>query len=257
MRPCPGDTKPVLGRRRVREIQPPSTLPQLTKTADQTVRVAKAIRLAIVSGGFVAGERLVPERLATELGVSRPPVTAALRQLEREDLVTIGKNGRPYVAGLTPRYVADMYSFRMMLDQTIVSSVAAKPFPVDAGERLHSIVALMKIRAREGDLATFVDLDMDFHTVYLSLAGNRFLARAWEALSDTAYAILTVTDRLSQALPCIADIHEEILSSIQAADAPWNLAALYRHYQFGEAVLADRDLELWHPRMQSEAECSA
>jgi DNA-binding GntR family transcriptional regulator len=241
----------------VREHDPPSTLPRLTKAADQTARVTEALRLAIVGRGFVSGERLVPERTAAELGVSRPPVIAALRQLEREGLVTIGKNGRPYVVGLTPRYVADMYRFRMMLDQTVVSSVADKPLPVDAIDRLQSIVAFMKVRAHEGDLSAFVDLDMDFHTFYLSLADNRFLASAWDAISDIAYAILTVTDRLSQALPFIAALHEEILLSIHAADVPRNLAALRGHYQFGEDVLADRDLEPSHAHVKSAAERSA
>jgi DNA-binding GntR family transcriptional regulator len=145
----------------------------------------------------------------------------------------------------------------MMLDQTMVTSVADKPLPVDAIERLQSIVALMKVRAHEGDLSVFVDLDMDFHTLYLSLADNRFLASAWDAISDIAYAILSVTDRLSQALPFIAGLHEEILLSIHAADEPRNLAALHKHYQFGEDVLADRDLEPPHPHAQSAAERSA
>lgn len=89
--------------------------------------MAEVLCLAIVSRGFVPAEHLVPERIATELGVSRPPAIAALRQPDREGLVTIGNNGRPYVVGPTPRYVADMHRFRMMLDQTIVSSVADKP----------------------------------------------------------------------------------------------------------------------------------
>src|SRR5207253_2110622 len=97
-------------------------------------RVASVLRVAIVGGDLAAGERLVPERIADELGVSRPPVMAAMRQLQREGLVTIGGNGRPYVAGLTPKYVSDLYRFRLLLDEA--ATVAALHQHYEAGERL-------------------------------------------------------------------------------------------------------------------------
>lgn len=107
MRHCPGDTIRVLWRRPVSERNQSSTLHHPTKAADQALGVAEILRRAILSRGFVSGEHLIPERIATELGVSRALVIAALRQLDREGLVTIGNNGRPYVGGPTPRSVAD------------------------------------------------------------------------------------------------------------------------------------------------------
>ncbi len=221
------------------EPDPPGVLPFLARPAERAVQVAAALRVAIVSGDLAAGGRLVPERIAAEMGVSRPTVIAAVRRLAREGLVTIGQNGRPYVVGLTPRYVADLYHFRMALDQAVVSTIAEQALPAEAVDRLQDITALMKLRAHQGDLSAFAGLDLDFHTTYLSLAGNQFLAGAWEAISDVAYALLTVTDRLSQALPLIAGIHEEIFLGLRAADGPRVVAALQRHYQTGENILAD------------------
>src|SRR5690242_21122684 len=90
------------------------SLPPLDRPADLAARIAASLRVAIVGGDLAAGERLVPERIAAEVRASRPPVMAAMRRLEREGLVTIGSNGRPYVVGLTPKYVADLYRFRLL-----------------------------------------------------------------------------------------------------------------------------------------------
>jgi hypothetical protein len=64
------------------------------------------------------------------------------------------------------------------------------------------------------------------------------LDSAWQAISDVAYALLTATDRLSQELPLVADIHEEILLGLSATDGARVIAALHRHYQAGEVLLA-------------------
>lgn len=49
--------------------------------------VADTLRGAIVSGGIPSGSNLVEADLADRFGVSRGPVRAALRELDREGLV--------------------------------------------------------------------------------------------------------------------------------------------------------------------------
>jgi DNA-binding GntR family transcriptional regulator len=213
------------------------SLPPLDHPADVAARVASVLRVAIVGGDLAAGERLVPERIADELGVSRPPVMAAMHQLQREGLVTIGANGRPHVAGLTPKYVADLYRFRLLLDEAVVASVLGRVSP-EAEAQLRSITVEMAARAEEGALTLFAELDLAFHTAFLALADNQFLLGAWQAMSDVAYALLTVTDRLYALLPQIAGFHQAILDGLCAGDVAATLAALHQHYETGERLLA-------------------
>ena len=213
------------------------SLPPLDRPADVAARVASVLRVAIVGGDLAAGERLVPERIADELGVSRPPVMAAMRQLQREGLVTIGGNGRPYVAGLTPKYVRDLYRFRLLLDEAVVATVLGR-VPPEAEARLRSVTAEMAARAEEGALTLFAELDLAFHTACLALADNQFLLGAWQTMSDVAHALLTVTDRLYAPLPQIAGFHQAILDGLCAGDEAATLAALHQHYEAGERLLA-------------------
>ena len=48
-----------------------------------------SLRSAILSGQYQPGERLVEDRLSTEMGVSRVPIREALRQLATEGLVAV------------------------------------------------------------------------------------------------------------------------------------------------------------------------
>lgn len=219
------------------EVQHALSLPPLDRPADLTARIAASLRVAIVGGDLAAGERLVPERIAVELGVSRPPVMAAMRRLEREGLVTIGSNGRPFVVGLTARYVADLYRFRLLLDGAVVSAVLGC-VPAEAEAYLRRIIAEMAARAEEGAIDSFAELDLTFHTAFLALADNQFLLGAWQAMSDVAHALLIVTDRLYALLPQLAGFHQAILNGLCAGDEAATLAALHQHYETGEHALA-------------------
>ena len=54
--------------------------------------VLDEIRMKILRGELVPGERIVEQELASEFGVSRGPVREALRQLEEEGLVEYARN---------------------------------------------------------------------------------------------------------------------------------------------------------------------
>src|SRR5437763_13026677 len=92
------------------------SLPPLDRPADVAARVASVLRVAIVGGDLAAGERLVPERIAEELGVSRPPGMAARRQLQRAGHVTTGGNGRPFAGGPSTKCGRARYRCRLPSD---------------------------------------------------------------------------------------------------------------------------------------------
>lgn len=237
------------------------------KPADASGRAATILRHAIVGGDLVDGERLIAEQIAEEIGISRPLVMIAMRQLEREGLVRIGGNGRPYVTGLTSRYLADLYSFRFTLDQAVIPTIAGG-VPADAIAGLDQIMSSMDARAQEGALTAFVELDMAFHTAFLGLGCNQFLLNALQSVGDVTFTVLTVTDRLFALRPHVADVeeemmrrarvrahaqaglpqvargHREILDAVRRGDAGHALDALRSHYENGEDVLIGQTRDL-------------
>ena len=67
------------------------------------------VRAAIVENRYPPGRRLVEQRIAAELGLSRTPVREALRMLEAEGLVVSERNRGAMVRPLSSTEVEDLY----------------------------------------------------------------------------------------------------------------------------------------------------
>jgi GntR family transcriptional regulator, trigonelline degradation regulator len=74
------------------------------------------LRSAILAGRFAAGARLVEAELCRLLGVSRPSVREALRQLEAERLVVITPFKGPAVAKIDWPEAEQIYEVRALLE---------------------------------------------------------------------------------------------------------------------------------------------
>jgi len=74
------------------------------------------LRNAILAGQFAPGARLVEAELCRLLGVSRPSVREALRQLEAERLVVITPFKGPAVARIEWPEAEQIYEVRALLE---------------------------------------------------------------------------------------------------------------------------------------------
>ncbi|HWD15746.1 MAG TPA: GntR family transcriptional regulator, partial [Casimicrobiaceae bacterium] len=74
------------------------------------------LRNAILTGRFAPGARLVEAELCRLLGVSRPSVREALRQLEAERLVVITPFKGPAVARIEWPEAEQIYEVRALLE---------------------------------------------------------------------------------------------------------------------------------------------
>lgn len=92
-------------------------------------QVIKALYDAITTGALKPGQRLVEKDLCELMGVSRPPVREALRQLESEGLVVSLPKRGPIVARLSSEDVTHIYQVRGALE-----ALAAKLFAEQASD---------------------------------------------------------------------------------------------------------------------------
>lgn len=96
-------------------------------------QVFKRLHNAITSGQLKPGQRLIERELCETLGVSRPLVREALRQLDAEGLVTVTPYRGPTVTQLTRESAADAYRVRGALE-ALASQLFAERAD-DAGKR--------------------------------------------------------------------------------------------------------------------------
>lgn len=87
------------------------------------------IRRWIVEGALRPDERLVEQRLAEDLQLSRTPVREALRMLQSEGLVAFEPNRGARVRSLTVDGIADLYELRGRLEAMAAELAAERATP--------------------------------------------------------------------------------------------------------------------------------
>ena len=100
------------------------------KTIPETI--VDALREDIARGVFQPGEALRQEELAARFGVSRIPIREALRQLEKDGVVTVQPNRGAFVTVFTDADVVEVFELRLLLEVDLLKRAVAK---MSAGRR--------------------------------------------------------------------------------------------------------------------------
>lgn len=150
-------------------------LKNLKKDPSLTDKAYSAIKSAIMSNELTPGTVLAEENLASQLGISRTPLRAALQRLQHEEIVM--QNGKNMVvAEVTERDVRDISVVRIQLEPLAIhllsqnGGITAKQL-----DRLYLCGEKQLHALRSGDSETFLDQDALFHVSLAQLTGNSFL----------------------------------------------------------------------------------
>jgi len=125
------------------------------------------VRAAIVENRYPPGHRLVEQRIAEELGLSRTPVREALRMLEAEGLVVSERNRGAMVRPLSSTEVVDLYGLRIRLESYAVEVATERATEAELGELVAAADAF-------GDVRRSVDVDAVEGVRQLHEANRRF-----------------------------------------------------------------------------------
>jgi DNA-binding GntR family transcriptional regulator len=105
-----------------------------TSDAVGTTHAYEQLRAAIVENRYRPGQRLIEQRIAAELGLSRTPVREALRILQAEGLVVSERNRGAIVRPLSPTEVVDLYGLRIRLESYAAELAAERITEQELGE---------------------------------------------------------------------------------------------------------------------------
>jgi len=143
--------------------------------------VYRELRAAICEGRIPAGERLVQNTLADQLGISRTPVRDALLRLSQEGLVEPSPvRGGYLVSGFTEREVFDIYDIRLALEPAAAESATGHHSPSQMAELLEindELRALTNYGSAEG-----FELNRRFHDLVVAPCENRIRRRLLDQL---------------------------------------------------------------------------
>lgn len=153
------------------------------------VSAYESIRVAIVEGRYRPGDRLIEQRVAEELALSRTPVREAFRMLQTERLVDVEPNRGARVRNLTAADINDVYELRARLEAMAGELAAERATDVEraALEEAAARFAEAAARAQGGDVrkvrAVFV-ANQAFHRTVLDAAHSERLQQALATTAD-------------------------------------------------------------------------
>lgn len=137
--------------------------------------VAAALRQMVLSGQIAPGSRLVEDRLAELLGVSRNPIREAIRVLAAEGFVEVTPRRGACVASLNGSDAEDLFDVRMALEPVGARLAARHRNPASVAE-LRRLLNEARAATEANELDALADLNTLFHTRVVELGGNRYLA---------------------------------------------------------------------------------
>ena len=144
--------------------------------------VLERLRQLILVGEYSPGERLVEERVAARLGVSRTPVRQALAMLEAEGLVEMTANKGAVVPSFSAEEVWDVYDLRAVLEGHAARR-AAGGIREDELARLRDLAGEMEgvspelSSDREAEVRRLVACNQEFHGTIVRASRNTRLEK--------------------------------------------------------------------------------
>lgn len=136
--------------------------------------VRDEIRRRILTGVYAPGLRLVELSIAAELGVSRGPVRAAIRQMEAEGFVVISPRRGASVASTTVAEALECYEVRTVLEELSARLAAMRRSEADIA-RMTDILREGRDCIQSSRWDELGRLNNDFHVALATASGNNQL----------------------------------------------------------------------------------
>ena len=153
--------------------------PSASQPATAEEEAYRFLLTGIRLGQFKAGDRLVPEEIAAQLGMSRMPVRDAFRRLATQELLTIRPNRGAVVRGLNREQAVEVFEMRAVLEGLAVTAAMQRIGASEIDELERRLDAMDRCA---GNISDWVTAHRDFHLFLCGFSGRPRLVAQIAAL---------------------------------------------------------------------------
>ncbi|MEM7376895.1 MAG: GntR family transcriptional regulator [Pseudomonadota bacterium] len=182
---------------------------------------------AIGDGDITPNQRLVQERLAAELDVSRTPVREALLRLEQEGVLERAGKAGFVIRSITADEVRDIYQARQAIEGFSVRLLTER---ADSA----ALTAIRRtIEREERNVAqtakAYFNANRSIHRTFVSLAGNAYLLELFDGIWNrgSSFRMFAAIDDVDLARS-LGD-HDALADAIATGDADHAAASMRAH----------------------------
>ncbi len=203
--------------------------------------VYQDLRQAILRGDIASGGRLVENRIAEAMGISRTPVREAIHKLEREGLIVQRQTGGFEVVGVSREDINEIFGIRSALESYAAGLAALRHGPGELTSLDKKINDFQK-HLEDGRLNKLVEINTEFHQLLYALSGNTRLIRMIGTLQDQFHRFRKIILEKASLAQASNEDHRQMLVYIRRRDVEETERLVKKHILKGQqAVLADFD----------------
>jgi len=188
--------------------------------------VADEIRRMIASGEIEGGQRLIEDRLAEQMGVSRNPIREAIRSLEGSGLVEVIPRRGAYAVRIDSEDLRRIQEIREVLEAWIVEHAALNRTDIDL-QKLDACIAEGRAATDSGNRLQASEMHRRFHALLEEASGNPYVSVAIEPLRQRTELVFTMLDL--EAAQISWDEHQELRDAIAASDTTRSRTLMVGH----------------------------
>ncbi len=190
-------------------------------------KAKERIRQMALDGRFIEGERIVEDRIATELGISRTPLREALHRLAEEGILEKRRTGGYMLRALNSKEIEDAMNIRSMLEG-FAASLAATRATEEQKKSMYDNLQLFSKAQSVMDISTLVELNENFHNLLRESADSPLLSQLLSGLDGVIERLLRPIISAQEVQWSDAD-HSQMYACIEKGDAEGAGKAMQEH----------------------------
>jgi len=146
-------------------------------------QVQQVLLARILGGDYRPGQRLSPDQLKTELGISITPVRDALHRLRQAGFVEVRPRAGVYVANLDAKRASDVFDVRIALEVLAARNAAELVPAAELKELSRRYQEADAILTTSGDEGVLEEIDTLLHELLAEHSGNDLLRDTLKTIS--------------------------------------------------------------------------
>ena len=204
-----------------------ATSPEKLTATDRAYEFTKG---HVLDSTFAGGDLITEGEVADALGLSRTPVREAFLRLEGEGLLRLYPKRGALVVPVSVGEVEAVSETRMLVERFALDKVLGNGGAPAIADALEIAIAAQEEYAASGDADGFVAVDREFHTTFVTAAGNPILTGLYDSLRDRQQRmIITSLLRDTKRIESILIEHRQLTGAIRAGDLARADAVLVAH----------------------------
>jgi DNA-binding GntR family transcriptional regulator len=188
-------------------------------------KIYARLKTMIIERRFKLGEKIQPDRLAKEVGVSRTPVLNALKRLAAEHIIQCIPRRGMFVARVSKRELARLFEVREALE-CLSARLAAAQITDEQLDQLGELFRGLDVSHTPEAVARYLERDRYFHWELVKISGNRYLMHAMDAVN---VMIFTFQYDLCRPIAEAIQEHRILLEALRQRDPSASEAAMRSH----------------------------